>query len=113
MLKIQTSVDKVFVTYALHEMLRNERLKTLMEAKRILKESGKVIVLELDNPKNFFVRIFIGFWFGYWLPFNFETPTRRDMLKYGLTNEAKEAGFRNIRKILKYKGVFQIVEGEK
>ena len=78
-----------------------------------VKEKGKVIILELDNPESFLVRLFIGFWFFYWLPFNFETPTRRDMLKHGLANEAKESGFRNIRKTTKHKGVFQIVEGEK
>lgn len=105
--------DKVFITHALHEMPREIRLKVLVEAKRILKEKGEVIILELDNPERFFVRLFIGFWFFYWLPLNFETPTRRDMLKHGLTNEVKEAGFKNIKKSSKYKGVFQIVEGEK
>lgn len=105
--------DKVFITHALHEMQREERLDTLREANRILKEKGKVIVLEVDDPKNFFVRLFIGFWFFYWLPFNFETPTRRDMLKCGLENEVKKAGFKNIRKISSHQGVLQLVEGEK
>lgn len=105
--------NKVFITHALHEMEKEERLDTLREAKRILIEKGKVIVLEVDDPKNSFVRLFIGFWFFYWLPFNFETPTRRDMLKYGLENEVKEAGFENIRKISSHQGVFQVVEGEK
>lgn len=105
--------DKVFITHAIHEMPREIRLNVLKEARRILKETGRVIVLELDNPENFFVRLFIGFWFFYWLPFNFETPTRRDMLSHGITNEVKEAGFKNIRKISKHQGVFQIVEGEK
>lgn len=105
--------DKVFITHALHEMPRGTRLSVLNEARRILKIGGKVIVLELNNPQNFFVRLFIGLWWFYWLPFNFETPTRREMLKYGLKNEVEEAGFKNIRKISKYRGVFQIVEGEK
>ncbi len=105
--------DKVFITHALHEMKKEERLDALREAKRILKEKGKVIVLEVNDPKNFLVRLFIGFWLFYWLPFNFETPTRRDMLKYGLENEVKEAGFENIRKISSHQGVFQVVEGEK
>ncbi len=105
--------DKVFIAYALHEMPRDVRFKTLTEARRILKEKGKLIILEIDNPKNILVRLFTALWLFYWLPFNFETPTRRDMLKYGLINEVRDAGFQNVRKISRYKGVFQIVEGEK
>ena len=105
--------NKVFITHALHEMQREERLDTLREAKRILKENGRVIILEVDNPKNLFVRLFTGFWLFYWLPFNFETPTRRDMLKCGLENEIKEAGFQNIGKISSHQGVLQVVQGEK
>lgn len=105
--------DKVFITHALHEMQRADRLKVLHEARRILRADGKVAILELDNPESFLVRFFVGLWFFYWLPFNFETPTRRDMLKHGLANEVGEAGFRNVRKISKYRGVFQIVEGDK
>ena len=105
--------DKVFITHALHEMPREIRRKVLAETRRILKEKGKVIVLEVDNPESFLLRLFIGFWFFYWLPFNFETPTRRDMLKCGLANEVKEAGFKNVRKISRHRGVFQIVEGER
>lgn len=105
--------DKVFITHALHEMRRADRLKVLHEARRILRADGKVVILELDNPESFIVRFFAGLWFFYWLPFNFETPTRRDMLKYGLANEVGETGFKNVGKISKYRGVFQIVEGDK
>jgi ubiquinone/menaquinone biosynthesis C-methylase UbiE len=105
--------DKVFITHALHEMKKEERLDTLTEARRILKDGGRVVVLEVDDPKNFFVRLFAGFWFFYWLPFNFETPTRKDMLKNGLENEVNEAVFVNIRKISSHQGIFQVVEGEK
>jgi demethylmenaquinone methyltransferase/2-methoxy-6-polyprenyl-1,4-benzoquinol methylase len=104
---------KVFITHALHEMVREDRLRVLIEAGRILKDEGEVVVLELDNPPSSFVRLFIALWFFYWLPFNFETPTRRDMLKKGLVNELNEAGFRYVRKISKYRGVFQIVQGVK
>lgn len=105
--------DKVFITHALHEMPREERLGTLREAKRVLKEGGSVVVLEVDHPEGFLRRLFVGFWLFYWLPLNFETPTRRDMLRRGLTNELREAGFKNIVKISKYHGVFQVVQGEK
>jgi demethylmenaquinone methyltransferase/2-methoxy-6-polyprenyl-1,4-benzoquinol methylase len=105
--------DKVFITHALHEMPRETRLEVLTEAKRILKDRGRVIVLELDNPESIFVRLFAGLWLFYWLPFNAETSTRRDMLKHGLANEVREAGFKNVRKLSKFRGVCQVVEGEK
>jgi demethylmenaquinone methyltransferase/2-methoxy-6-polyprenyl-1,4-benzoquinol methylase len=92
------SFDKVFVTHAIHEMPRELRLTTLQEARRVVKQDGEVIVLELDNPPSLFLRLLIGFWFFYWFPGNFETATRRDMLKHGLVNEAKEAGLTNVRK---------------
>jgi demethylmenaquinone methyltransferase/2-methoxy-6-polyprenyl-1,4-benzoquinol methylase len=107
------SFDKVFITHSLHEMQRENRLEVLTEAKRVLKEGGRVIVLELDRPESMFVRLFAGFWLFYWLPFNFETSTRRDMLKRGLAHEVREAGFRRVRKISKLRGVCQVVEGEK
>lgn len=105
--------DMVFIPHALHEMRKKLRLSVLGEAKNVLKENGKLIILELDNPKSFFVRLFIWFWFFYWLPFNFETPTRRDMLRHGLTNEVEEAGSRNIKKVNLHRGIFQVVEAEK
>jgi demethylmenaquinone methyltransferase/2-methoxy-6-polyprenyl-1,4-benzoquinol methylase len=104
---------KVFITHALHEMTREDRLRVLTEAWRILKDEGEVVVLEVDNPPSSFVRLFIALWFFYWLPFNFETPTRRDMLRHGLINELKATGFKKVRKVSKYRGIFQIVQGVK
>lgn len=105
--------DKVFITHAIHEMPKELRLKTLGEAKRVLKRNGEVIVLELDNPPSILLRLFVGFWFFYWLPFNFETPTRKDMLAHGLVNEIREAGFKNVEKYTIFDGVFQTVVGTK
>jgi len=105
--------DKVFVTHAIHEMQRQDRLTTLTEARRVLKPDGTVVVLELDDPKSLFVRMIVGFWFFYWLPFNFETPTRRDMLRRGVVNEVMEAGFKDVTKASFLHGVLQVVQGRK
>jgi ubiquinone/menaquinone biosynthesis C-methylase UbiE len=105
--------SKVFISHALHEMTKDIRQQVLTEAKRILRDKGQVIILELDNPESIFIKIFIGFWFFYWLPFNFETPTRREMLKYGLVREVEEAGFSSITKVSKFFKVFQVIEGTK
>lgn len=107
------SFDKIFVTHAIHEMPRESRLQTLCEAKRLLRPQGQVIVLELDNPPSIWLRILVGLWGFYWLPGNFETPTRRDMLRHGVSNELKESGFINVTKYSAYRGIFQTVIGTK
>ena len=107
------SFDKVFITHAIHEMYREDRLKTLKEARRVLRHQGQVIVLEIDNPPDMWVRLLFGFIALYWLPGNFETPTRREMFKYGLDNEVKESGFVDVKKHSTHRGVFQTVTGMK
>jgi ubiquinone/menaquinone biosynthesis C-methylase UbiE len=103
--------DKVFITHALHEMHREIRQGVLAEARRVLKDRGAIVILELDKPRRCAVRWFAGLWFFYWLPFNFETSTRRDMLRRGLIREVEAAGFKAVTKTSKYAGVFQVVQG--
>ncbi len=105
--------DKVFVTHMIHEMPRATRLALLREARRLLRDGGELIVLELDNPESLLLRAFIWFWWFYWLPFNFETPTRKDMLRRGLAEEVREAGFEEMRKASFARGAFQVVRGRK
>lgn len=105
--------DKVFITHSLHEMNRNDRCVVLSEAMRILKPDAKVVILELDRPDSPLLRSLAWFWFFYWLPFNFETPTRKDLLEHGLEREVKETGFSSVKKISKYKGMMQVVIGRK
>ena len=61
--------DKVFITHALHEMIRDTRIRVLQEAKRVIKENGSLIILELDKPKHIFCGYFMvfGFSIGYLL----------------------------------------------
>jgi ubiquinone/menaquinone biosynthesis C-methylase UbiE len=85
-------------------------MDALREANRVLRPSGELVVLELDNPPRLSRRLFAGFWFFYWLPFNFETPTRRDMFRHGLATEVRAAGFTNIRKTNYFGSIFQVVQ---
>ena len=105
--------ETVVIPHAIHEMPRAMRLMVLREANRILADGGTLAVLEMDNSPNLLLRLFIGFWWFYWVPFNFETPTRRDMLKHGLAGEVKEAGFGAVSKSPFFKGVLQVVQGRK
>jgi demethylmenaquinone methyltransferase/2-methoxy-6-polyprenyl-1,4-benzoquinol methylase len=107
------SFDKVLIPHAVHEMYHDLRMRVLREAHRILRKQGQLIVLELDNPDSLFTRLKAGFIWFYWLPFNFETPTRREMFKIGLANEIAEAGFKSVEKLSKCQGVFQVVTAEK
>lgn len=107
------SFSKVIIPFALHEMQGEDRLKVLKEAQRVLNTGGTVVVFELDKPGNAFLRFFTAFWLLYWMPFNFETPTRNDMFRQGIVNEIKEKGFSEIRKVSKFGGVFQVVEARK
>ena len=110
---IEGFFDKVFISFALHEMKRGERLDVLKEAKRVLKNSGKLIIFEIDEPTSKLRKLFNYFWFFYWLPLNPETPTRKDLQKHKLTNEIKEAGFDIILKNNFYKRYFQTVVAQK
>ncbi|MCP4230659.1 MAG: methyltransferase domain-containing protein [bacterium] len=107
------SFDKVLIPHALHEMVRSVREAVLREAFRVLRPGGETIVLEMDDPDRLYLRVLLGWWLFYWLPFNPETPTRRDMLRCGVDNEMSDAGFIDVRKISKFKGTMQVVIGSK
>jgi demethylmenaquinone methyltransferase/2-methoxy-6-polyprenyl-1,4-benzoquinol methylase len=49
--------DIAVISLVLHEMDKNQATKILAEAKRILSKSGKLIVVEWEQPKTFFRKI--------------------------------------------------------
>jgi ubiquinone/menaquinone biosynthesis C-methylase UbiE len=105
--------DCVVIPYALHEMARDERLRVLKEARRVLADGGELAIVEMDTPPGLLNRLLVGFWAFYWVPFNPETRTRRDMLRHGLETEVREAGFCDVSKEPLFGGVFQVVKGRK
>ena len=105
--------DNVVIPHALHEMPRDGRIAVLREARRVLRYGGTLAVMEMDTPSSWLWRLCIGFFWFYWLPFNFETTTRKDMLRHGLTEEVREAGFDSICKIRMYRGALQVVVAQR
>jgi demethylmenaquinone methyltransferase/2-methoxy-6-polyprenyl-1,4-benzoquinol methylase len=105
--------DSVFLPHAIHEMPRAVRGAALREALRVCGSEGRVVVLELDRPESLWLRLLIGAWFFFWVPgfINFETPTRRDLQRRGVVNEVREAGFTHVRRLSKFAGTMQAVEG--
>lgn len=105
--------DKVVIGHALHEMTRSTRLAVLKEARRVARDGGVLAVLEMDTPPNLVRHAYVGLWWFYWLPFNPESPTRRDMLRHTVVQELKEAGFRDVSKTSTFGGTLQVVQGRK
>ncbi len=103
--------DLVVIPHAIHEMPRPLRLAVLREARRVLSVDGTLAVLELDKPTGRLMRLLVAFMWFYWLPFNFETPTRRDMLRHTVVKEVEEAGFSDVKKSSFHSGVLQVVLG--
>jgi demethylmenaquinone methyltransferase/2-methoxy-6-polyprenyl-1,4-benzoquinol methylase len=105
--------DAVLIPHALHEMTRAGRLAVLREARRVVAVGGPVAVLEMDEPPSRLRRLALAIWWYYWLPFNPETPTRRDMLRHGLRKELAEAGFAAVTRRTMFDGALQVVVGRK
>ena len=100
--------DCVTITFALHDLPRTQRKEVLKEAWKLLKPGGVFIVYDYHYPSNFFVRIplFIQF-------FLVENKDAWEMLKENLELTLQEAGFRETKKAVYYKGLAQIVAGRK
>lgn len=101
--------DKSVICGALHEMPREVRRNVLSEAYRITRPQGKIVILEQNKPK----RKWKSLLFDFFELFNPEFPTYKDMLRCGLTNEIKQAGFRIIKTDTFFWEFFQIVLAEK
>lgn len=105
--------DKVVIAHLLHGMGRGKRRAVLREARRVLGEGGRVGVVEVDWPSSPLMRLYFNAWWHWWRPWRFQQATRRDMLRHGIAEELREAGFRRVRKVTVYHGGIQVVMGEK
>ena len=99
--------DKAHISLALHEMIHEGRVNTLKEIYRVLKPSGIFVVADFGNPGGLFAR------FLFKILMLVETDTARDMIKKGLLNEIKDAGFIVEEVIILLGGIAQIIVAEK
>ena len=95
--------DKAHISLALHEMIHEGRVNTLKEIYRVLKPSGIFVVADFGNPGGLFAR------FLFKILMLVETDTARDMIKKGLLNEIKDAGFIVEEVIILLGGIAQII----
>ncbi len=97
--------DRGVIFGALHEMPREVRRNVLSEAYRVIRPEGKIVIMEQNKPERKWKSLLLDFL----EMFNPEFPTYKDMLKCGLTNEIKQAGFRVIETDIACWEFFQIV----
>lgn len=100
--------DCVTITFALHDLPKEQRVQVLHEAWRILKPGGVFIVYDYHRPSNFFVRIPLYIQF-----FLVENQDAWDMLTEDLKETFRKSSFRETKKAVFYNGLAQIVMGKK
>lgn len=87
------SFDKATITYGLHEMFRAGRRKTLDEIHRVLKPGGRLIVVDIHEPRSWFRRAVFRLWML------LEGATAKDLLASDLLAEIKAAGFEDVHQV--------------
>ncbi len=99
------SFDRVCISFGLHEMSEDDRLKSLVEVKRVLKDDGKFFILEYNLPRSLLKRFAAK-------AFNklFESEAAYRMLIDGtLFQDLEQAGFSIKQRQLIGADVFQIL----
>jgi ubiquinone/menaquinone biosynthesis C-methylase UbiE len=104
-----TSFDKAIIFGALHEMPREVRRNVLAQAFRVLRPTGRLVVMEHHEPGSRWKASL----FDFLERFNPEYPTYRDLLERGLATEIADAGFMVIKTRVAAWDLFQTILAEK
>jgi demethylmenaquinone methyltransferase/2-methoxy-6-polyprenyl-1,4-benzoquinol methylase len=102
-----SSFDRVTVSLAIHEMVREGRANALAEMRRVLKADGLAVIADMRPPDTWFTRI------GYRFVGMVETETLTDLWSSGLYGEIGKAGFKHRRRALTGNAFFEIVVARK
>ncbi|UCB57008.1 MAG: flippase-like domain-containing protein [Candidatus Omnitrophota bacterium] len=99
------SFDIIFNVFLLHHQPREEKLKVLLECRRVLKTGGEIITVDVDRPVN---KI------GWLIAFTrWHIPQVRDSFRQSLIEMHKQAGYQNLKMVKRKFGVFSFVQGAK
>ncbi len=101
--------DKAVIFGALHETPYEVRRNVLVEAYRVIKPDGHIFFLEHNQP----VKKWKATLFSIMERFNPEYKTYKDLLKRGLINQIKQAGFEIVKTDVISWEFFQIVLAKK
>lgn len=100
--------DVVAISFALHDLPGEKRKEVMKEALRVLRPGGTFAIYDYHLPQNWLVRIPLIVQF-----LLVENLDAWRMLKENLREKLRKAGFKNIREKMHYKGLAQVVAGEK
>lgn len=101
--------DKGAICWALHEMPREVRRCVLLEAYRVIRPGGRIVVVEQTTPHKKWKAVFLDCMER----LNPEYATYKDLQKCGLENEIRHAGFTIMKTDTFIWDLFQIVLAEK
>ncbi len=99
--------DAVTIGFAMHHVAKQKTRQVLMEAKRVLKDDGKIVVVDIHKPNNFLLKALLL------SAVTVIEKYAKPFLKQDMAEELKAAGFICVKKITHYKGMVQVVEGVK
>jgi demethylmenaquinone methyltransferase/2-methoxy-6-polyprenyl-1,4-benzoquinol methylase len=103
-----SSFDKVFISYGLHEQPAEIRHDTLVEIARVLRTGGTFLTLDYNMPQALFPRLAIASFVRL-----FENDDAYNVMKGDLVKEIEDVGFNLVERQLPLRGMFQFIVAEK
>ncbi|MFA4945735.1 MAG: methyltransferase domain-containing protein [Lentisphaeria bacterium] len=102
------SFDAAISTFFFHHIAADLKRRSLAELRRVLKPGGKLVIVDVDVPSNWFGRLCA--WSGYWL---FRQAEIRENIRGELRRALAEIPFREVTRVAHHAGhvtVFQAVK---